>query len=103
MAVKRPFGKDDPSRFIDGALRGGSGSSNEVQEMGCDRPDQKIVTSFGLDNVGKVYGRDASSMKDKGGFAGSPENLKHSLSGASAVQEELGAAGKLKHVIIPNH
>jgi len=113
--VKRPYGKDSPERFIDGALTGekrGSSSthgfqdsmtSHEMEKYHVDRKDQHILTAFALDNVGEVYGRYATSMKDMGGIAGSPTNLKHSLSGASAVSEELGASGKVKRDIIPNH
>lgn len=101
--TNRPYGKDNPERFISGALTGGSGKSNEVQEQSVDRPQQKINTVFAMDNVGKVYGRDPTSMKDTGGFAGSENNLKHSLTGASAVNEEVGASGSVKHVVIPNH
>jgi hypothetical protein len=44
-----------------------------------------------------------TSLMDTGGIGGSNSNIKHSLTGASAVNEEVGAAGSLKHVIIPNH
>jgi hypothetical protein len=44
-----------------------------------------------------------SSICDEGEFHGGVDNLKHSLTGASAVNEEVGAAGPLRHVIIPNH
>jgi hypothetical protein len=109
------YGKDHPERFIDGALDGETGgdtsphgfqdsmTSNEMKKYSVDRKEQHILTAFAMDNVGRVYDRYMSSMKDMGGIAGSPTNLKHSLSGASAVNEELGAVGSVKHVIIPNH
>lgn len=103
MAVtKRPFGKDLPERFIDGALTGGSGPSNGIVKQKVDRPDQEICTAFPMDNV-KLAMPIESSLRDKGGFAGGIDNLKHSLTGGSAVNEEVGAAGKVRHVIIPNH
>jgi len=103
MAVnKRPFGKDSPERFIDGALTGGSGPSNEIVDKKIDRPEQSIKTALAMDNVKLAY-HEPSSIKDEGGFAGGISNLKHSLTGGSAVNEEVGAAGKVKHTIIPNH
>jgi hypothetical protein len=112
--VKRPHGKDNPERFIDGALDGekrGSESwhgyqesmtSNEMVKYPVDRKDQHILTAFAMDNVGEVYGRYATSMR-RTEMAGGTKNLKHSLSGASAVDEEVGASSKLHKTIIPNH
>lgn len=99
---KRPFGKDSPERFISGALTGGSGPSEGIHDKSIDRPDQKINTAVAMDNV-KLAMPIKSSILDEGGFGGGVDNLKHSLSGSSAVNEEVGAAGKVKHVIIPNH
>ncbi len=96
------YGKDSPDRFISGALTGGSGPSEGISTKKIDRPDQKINTAVGMDNV-KLAMNVKSSILDEGGFGGSCDNLKHSLTGSSAVNEEVGAAGKLKHVIIPNH
>lgn len=95
------FGKDRPERFIDGALKGGSGPSNEIVHTKIDRPDQSINTAFALDNVNLAMPME-SSVKDQK-FPGGVDNIEHSLTGSSAVNEEVGAAGKLKHVIIPNH
>lgn len=100
--VKRPFGKDDPDRFISGALTGGGGPSNEIKDLAVDRPNQTIKRAFAMDNV-KLAMPIASSLKDLGGFAGGDDNLKHSLTGTSAVNEEVGASGTVKHVIIPDH
>jgi hypothetical protein len=103
MAVaKRPFGKDSPERFIDSALTGGSGPSNEIVKTKVDRPEQVICTGYAMDNV-KLAMPIETSIKEKGGVAGGISNLKHSLTGTSAVNEEVGAAGSVKHVIIPNH
>lgn len=100
------FGKDTPAKssegFISKALTGGSGPSNEIVNKKIDRPNQSIKTAFGMDNVKLAMNTD-SSIRDESGFGGGDSNLKHSLTGASAVNEEVGAAGKLKHVIIPNH
>ena len=102
MAInKRPYGKDTPERFIDGALKGGSGPSNQIDEKSIDRPDQKINTAFAMDNV-KLAMPIETSIRD-GKFAGSDDNLKHSLTGVSAVQEEVGASGATKKTIFPNH
>lgn len=100
--TNRPYGKDNPERFISGALTGGSGKSNGIVDMSVDRPSQTIKTAVALDNVVLAMPI-KTSILDKGGFAGSDSNLKHSLTGASAVNEEVGAAGSVKHVIIPGH
>jgi hypothetical protein len=55
-----------------------------------------------MDNV-KLAMPIATSMKDTSGWPGGVDNIKHSLTGASAVNEEVGAAGSVKHVIVPNH
>jgi len=99
--TNRPYGKDNPERFISGALTGGSGKSNQIDEASIDRPSQKINTAFAMDNV-RLAMPIETSIRDKS-FPGGVDNLKHSLTGASAVNEEVGAAGKLKHTIIPNH
>jgi hypothetical protein len=95
------YGKDRPERFIDGALKGGSGPSNEIVDSKVNRPDQVIKTAFAMDNVNLVEPME-SSIKDTK-FGGGIENIGHSLTGGSAVNEDVGAAGKVKHVIIPNH
>jgi hypothetical protein len=100
------YGKDRPAKgaegFISHALTGGSGPSNEIVSKKIDRPDQSIMTAFAMDNV-KLAMDIETSLQDEGGFGGSVDNLKHSLTGSSAVNEEVGAAGKVRHVIIPNH
>lgn len=100
------YGKDRPATsnesFIGHALVGGTGDSNEIMTYPVDRPDQSIHTSFAMDNV-KLACPIPTSMKDMSGWPGGISNIKHSLTGASAVNEEVGAAGKLKHVIVPNH
>jgi hypothetical protein len=99
--VKRPYGKDNPERFISGALTGGGGPSNEIKDYPVDRPDQKIKTAFAMDNV-KLAMPIETSMKDMS-WPGGVDNIKHSLTGTSAVNEEVGASGTVKHVIVPNH
>jgi hypothetical protein len=115
MAMHPVYKKDNPERFIDGALTGGGGppshtggyqdsmTSHGMHETKVDRKNQTILTAIALDNVGKVYNTYETSMADMGGVAGGPENLEHSLSGCKAVNEGVGAAGHVKHVIIPNH
>lgn len=100
------FGKDRVAKgsesYIEEALRGGHGPSEDIHDVRIDRPDQSINTAVGLDNV--ILAMDIkSSILDEGGFAGGIDNLEHSLKGSSAVNEDVGAASKLKHVIIPNH
>ena len=99
--AKASYGKDHPESFIAGALKGGSGPSNSIQHSPVDRPDQTINTALAMDNVKMAMNIPSSILDDK--FAGGPDNVKHSLNGATAVSEEVGAAGGVKHVIIPNH
>ena len=105
MAMNGKYGKDKVVRtsegFISHALTGGSGKSNEIVDYPVGRPSQTIKTAFGMDNVVLAMPI-TTSVKDTS-FPGGDSNLKHSLTGASAVNEEVGAAGSLKHVIIPNH
>jgi hypothetical protein len=106
MAVnKPPYGKDrvvqSSEGFISHALTGGSGVSSGIVDYPVDRPSQTIKTAFPPDNVKLAMPID-TSLRDTS-FPGGDSNLKHSLTGASAVNEEVGAAGALKHVIIPNH
>lgn len=99
------YGKDRPggnSGYIEESLRGGKGPSEGMHSMHIDRRNQTILTACAMDNVTLAMDIE-SSIEEEGGFAGSPENIGHSLKGASAVSEELGAAGHLKHVIIPDH
>ncbi len=101
MAAIGKYGKDHPENMISGALTGGKGPSNEIEDYKVDRPDQTIKTAFAMDNV-KLAMDIETSIKDTS-FPGGVDNIDHSLTGASAVNDEVGAAGKLKHVIIPNH
>jgi hypothetical protein len=99
--TNRPYGKDNPERFISGALKGGSGPSNEIEEKRIDRPNQSINTAFAMDNVKLAMPIETSIKDDK--FAGGEDNLKHSLTGVSAVNEEVGASGPTKKTIFPDH
>lgn len=97
------YGKDRPENFIEGALTGGSGPSNGIHNISVDRKSQSIKYTTPMDNV-QVAMHTKSSICDEGGFRGGPTNLKHSLGGASAPgPNDIGAAGPVKHVIIPNH
>jgi hypothetical protein len=100
--INKPYGKDNPERFISGALTGGHGPSEGIKHTKVDRPDQSINTAFPADNV-KLAMPIKSSVMEEGGFAGGITNLEHSLKGSSAVNEKVGAAGKTKETIIPNH
>lgn len=103
---KHPFGdkKVAPSSegFISSALHGGSGPSEGIHVTKVDRPHQSIHTSFPADNV-KLAMPIKTSLLEEGGFRGGIDNLDHSLKGASAENEGVGAAGKLKHDVIPDH
>lgn len=96
------YGKDHPERFIDEALTGGHGPSEGIHETKVNRPHQSINTAVAMDNV-KLAMPIESSILEEGGFRGGIDNLAHSLKGSSAVNEEVGAAGKVKETIIPNH
>ena len=105
MAMNGKYGKDKVVRtsegFISHALTGGSGPSNEIVNYPVGRPSQTIKTAFAMDNV-KLAMPITTSVKDTS-FPGGVDNVKHSLSGTSAVNEEVGAAGAVRHVIVPNH
>ena len=76
--------------------------ANGISEKKIDRPNQSINTAVPADNV-KLAMPIETSILDEGGWAGGITNLGHSLSGASAVQAEVGAQGKTKKFIPPNH
>lgn len=104
----KPYGKDRVVRgsegFISQALTGGSGKSAGMYSRSAGRPHQEIITAFPADNVKLAMPIKSSLIDDDpDGFSGGVDNLKHSLTGSSAVNEEVGAAGPVKHVIIPNH
>jgi hypothetical protein len=71
----------------------GEGKSAGIVDTGIGFGGQKIKTAYPMDNV---HGVDLPDTKG-GSMRGGPTNLKHSLTGASAVQDGPGAAGKVKH------
>lgn len=85
------FGKDRAAKssesFISGALTGGNGPSEGIHEKSIGR-GQKINTAVGMDNVDLVM-KVESSILDEGGFKGGKDDLSHSLTGTSAVQEKV--------------
>lgn len=99
------YGKDRPAESAEGyigrALRDGSGPSNGIHNYDVDRPNQSIKTAVALDNV-KLAMPIESSILDTDARGG-VTNLKHSLTGTSSVNEEVGASGSVKHTIIPDH
>jgi hypothetical protein len=95
------YGKDHPENMIESALTGGHGASEGIVDTAVDRPHQTIKTAVAMDNVKLALDIETSILDED--FHGGADNLKHSLTGASAVNEEVGAAGPVKHVIIPNH
>lgn len=101
------YGKDRPSKggegYISSALTGGSGPSEGIVNMKVDRKNQSIKTSFPTDNVDLAMDIE-TSLRDASGFHGGTRNLKHSIDGAQAPADgDVGAAGPVNHVIIPNH
>ncbi len=101
------FGKDRVAKgsegYIEHALAGGSGPSEGIEDMRINRPQQSINTAVALDNVKLAMDVPSSIIGDEKDFAGGVDNLEHSLKGSSAENEDVGAAGKVKHTIIPNH
>lgn len=73
--------------FVDKALTGGNGPSSGIDKKSIGK-GQTLVSSFGVDNV-KLAMDVETSTRDAGGFAGGIDNLKHSLTGASAVQDKI--------------
>lgn len=108
MALNRngAFGKDRVPKgseaYIEEALHGGHGPSEGIHDVRINRPQQSIMTAVAMDNVDLAMDIE-SSILDEGGFAGGVDNLEHSLKGASAENEDVGAAGKVRRTIIPNH
>lgn len=76
----------NPSSFINEALTGGSGKSNEIVTKSIGR-GQTLNTAFAMDNVDLAMDV-PTSIKD-GAFGGSVTNLSHSLTGSSAVQDKI--------------
>lgn len=70
----------------------GKGKSEGIYDQSIG-DGQSIKSAFPQDNV---HGLDLTNTRG-GSFAGSPTNLKHSLTGTAAVQEGPGAAGPVKH------
>lgn len=109
MAVlNKKYGKDRVPKgnegFIEHALTGGDGASEGIFHEKVDRKDQSINTAVALDNVTLAMDIPSSIVDDERGFHGSTRNLKHSIDGAEAPADgDVGAAGPVDHVIIPNH
>lgn len=105
MALNGKYGKDrvpgGNEGYISSALRGGSGPSDGTKSYPVPRPHQTIKTAFPQDNVVCCMPIE-TSIKDMS-WPGGVDNIKHSLTGTSAVNDEVGAAGKLRHILIPDH
>ena len=106
--TSRPFGKDRVPKgsegYISEALTGGSGKSEEIYIEKVDRKGQTINTASAMDNVDLAMDIPSSIIDDERGFHGSTRNLKHSIDGAEAPADgDVGAAGPVDHVIIPDH
>lgn len=107
MALHGKYGKDAVPKgsegYISKALTGGSGPSEGIHDEKVDRKDQSIKTAVALDNVTLAMDIE-SSICDTSGIHGGTRNLKHSIDGAEAPADgDVGAAGPVNHVIIPNH
>lgn len=70
----------------------GDGKSNGL--VRSKMPDGTMLSAFPQDNV---HGYDCPRDKEGGPFGGSDTNLKHSLTGASAVQRGSGGGGKTEN------
>ena len=107
MALHKTYGKDavphSSEAYISEALHGGDGPSEGLIHRKLDRKDQSLLTAVALDNV-KLAMHIPSSICDEGGFRGGTTNLEHSLEGAKGLPDgDVGAAGPVRHVILPNH
>jgi hypothetical protein len=105
--LHKTYGKDMVSKSSEGyiheALTGGEGPSEGMVSKKIDRKDQSILTPVAMDNVKCAMDVETSILDEKG-FRGSTKNLEHSLEGASAPGDgDVGAAGPVRHVILPNH
>jgi hypothetical protein len=106
MALHGKFGKDAVPKsneaYIAHALHGGDGHSNGLHHYPVDRKDQSILTALPSDNV-KLAMEIPSSILDTG-VRGGTRNLEHSLEGCKAPADgDVGAAGHVRHIVIPNH
>lgn len=70
----------------------GDGKSKGIKDTKV--PEGTIKSAFPQDNV---HGYDCPNDMEGGPFGGSPTNLKHSLTGASAVQRGSGGGGKTEN------
>lgn len=83
-------GSKSDSVFTKNPMGDGKSEGMVRKEIG---DGQSILSAYPQDNVHGM-----SLDNERGGkMAGSPTNLKHSLTGVSAVQEGPGAAGPVKH------
>lgn len=106
MALHGKFGKDAVPKsneaYIGHALHGGDGHSNGLHHYPVDRKDQSILTALPPDNV-KLAMDLPSSILDTHARGGTT-NLEHSLEGCRGIKDgDVGAAGPVRHVVIPNH
>ena len=70
--------------YLDSALRGGNGPSEDVQNKKVAR-GQTIRTAHGMDNVNLAMDV-PSSLRSDGGFKGGCRDLGHSIAGASVAK-----------------
>lgn len=71
----------------------GKGASTGIKTKGIGFGGQKIMSAYPQDNI---HGYDVENPTGDT-LRGGPDNLKHSLTGASAVQRGPGSAGKAKY------
>ncbi len=71
----------------------GDGKPSGIKDKGIGFGGQSIKSAYPMDNI---HGLDLPDTMG-GSLRGGPDNLKHSLTGASAVQRGPGAAGKVKY------
>ena len=83
--VKRPYGKDDPSRFISGALTGGGGPSEMIDREGDpSRSNDQIRLPDGQRRTGDADRELGQSFRR---YRRQRYQPLHSLTGSSAVQD----------------
>lgn len=81
------------SEFTENSI--GKGKSTGISDKNIGFGGQHIKTAYPMDNI---HGLDLPNTRG-GSFRGGPTNLKHSLTGATAVQDGPGAAGKVKNIL----
>jgi hypothetical protein len=95
------YGKDHVAKgsegYISEALFGGHGPSDEIVNKSIGH-GQTLKSAYALDNVTEICDI-PTSLKEGHGvpFRGGENNITHSLRGASVINDDMLADGKVKH------